>query len=111
VRPYITNNTEGLVQDSDLFFKEKENGRGASMYKKLILDTKCRYRLKDADIQYGLKETGKWLHEDDFGQKFICPHNKVIHIVVDGNWISETYVPNIGWLKGIQAVEARTRKE
>lgn len=107
MKPHFTNNQEGLIKEDDLFFKQKENGRGSSMYKKLILNEKHIYRLKNGGDEYALKETGKWWHEDDFAQKFICPHKHVIHIVSDGDWINETYIPNIGWFKGVDAVNKR----
>ncbi len=105
--PYIENNKEGLIKEGDLFFKCKENGRGSYMYKKLILNEKHRYRLKDGIVKYGLKETGKWWHEDDFAAKYINPHNNVIHIIKDTCWVDETYIPNMGWKQGFEAVMAR----
>ena len=98
--PIYTEGYEDRVSEGDLFFQTKDNGK--CWYRKLIKDTRHTYSKDGKKVGYGLKTTGKWLHEDDFAVKYIVPHKKTVHIVSwDKNYgmgyMEDTFNPETGW--------------
>lgn len=63
-----------LLRGDEEFFISKLNDRGSYLYRKLIPDLNHEVLIDGGEPIKGLKPTGKWLHEDDFGRRWITNH-------------------------------------
>lgn len=79
------------LQGDEVFFQSMENHRGDFLYRKIIKNNRHTVVINGGEPVNGLKPSGKWLHEDDFGTQWVCNSKRTQNIAIvelDGPLIS-----------------------
>jgi hypothetical protein len=108
---------EGL-EGNEVFFESKQNNRGAFLYRKIITNNRHTVVIDGGEPINGLKPSGKWLHEDDFGTNWVCNPKRTQNIAIvelDGALISrviDVYDRNINqWRSAIGRISSILMKK